>query len=338
MIDNQNRIGMINRVKKVSIIIPVYNVEKYIRRCLESVLKQTYHEIEIIIVDDCGQDQSMAIVEEIALQYPESIKIIYSEKNVGLGAARDKGMREATGEYIAFVDSDDYIKSDFIERYMQAVEKEESDIIVGGYIRATKKKEKEYLPNSQDLTYPWVNISAWTKIYKKDFLQKYSLDFCGVRRYEDEGFAYIILLSNPHITIISYAGYYYWLNKESITKSKKQNRDEIYCEYEKNVRNFIQTCKYRGQKRELLEYCIASALTANLLYNGKGTGMKRMMQLYGSYKKTLSMLCEKIDRNRYIGLKYLKSEPLKRRYAMWMVMKLRKLKIDIVLFMLVSII
>ena len=324
-------------MKKVSIILPVYNVEKYIWRCLMSVINQTYHEIEIIIVDDCGQDQSMKIVEEIASQYPEKIKIIYSEKNVGLGAARDKGIKEATGEYIAFVDSDDYIKNDFVERYMQAVENEESDIIIGGYFRVTKRREKKYVPNIHDWTYPWVNISAWTKIYKKDFLKKNSLNFYGVRRYEDEGFAYRILLKNPHITIIPYAGYYYCLNQESITKSKKQNRDEIYSEYEKNIRQFIETCKCERQKRELLEYCIASALTANLLYNGKGAGMKRMIQLYRSYRETLNMLCEKIDCNHFIGLKYLKSEPLKRRYAMWLVMRLRKLKIDIVLFLLVSV-
>ena len=329
---------MMSKMKKVSVIIPVYNVEKYIKRCLASVLGQTYSELEVIIVDDCGQDSSMEIVEEIASRYSDKIKIIYSQKNVGLGAARDKGIKEATGEYIVFVDSDDYIKSDFVEKYIETAERKKADIVVGGYLRATEKRETEYLPDVSDLTYPWVNVSAWTKIYRTEFLQKNSLDFQGIRRYEDEGFAYRVLLKNPYVVIIPYAGYYYWLNQESITKSKKQNRGDIYCEYEKNTRNLIKLCQYDKQKVELLEYCIASALTANLLYNGKGVGRKRMLQFYKGYNETLGMLNKNIENNRFIGLKYLKNEPFKRRYAMWLVMRLKKLKLDKIMFMIDSII
>lgn len=324
-------------MKKVSVIIPVYNVEKYIRRCLTSILKQTYSELEVIIVDDCGQDSSMRIVEEIASQ-SDRIKIVYSEKNVGLGAARDKGIKEATGEYIAFIDSDDYVKEDFVEKYIEAAEREKADVIVGGYLRVTEKGQKEYLPDTYDLTYPWVNVSAWTKIYRKDFLQKYSLDFKGIRRYEDEGFTYRILLNNPCVVIIPYAGYYYWLNQESITKSKKRDRGDIYCEYEKNTRNLIKACQCDKQKMELLEYCIASALTANLLYNGKGVGKERMERFYKGYSETLGMLNKNIENNRLIALKYLKNEPFKRRYAMWLVMRLKKLKLDKILFIIDSII
>ena len=97
-------------MSKVSVIVPVYNVEQYIKRCLKSILDQSWQDFEILCVDDCGQDQSISIIEQMQKEYPQKIKILYGEQNMGLGAARDRGMKAASGEYIAFIDSDDYLK------------------------------------------------------------------------------------------------------------------------------------------------------------------------------------------------------------------------------------
>ena len=106
-------------MSKVSVIVPVYNVEQYIKRCLKSILDQSWQDFEILCVDDCGQDQSISIIEQMQKEYPQKIKILYGEQNMGLGAARDRGMKAASGEYIAFIDSDDYLKRNFLETYMQ---------------------------------------------------------------------------------------------------------------------------------------------------------------------------------------------------------------------------
>ena len=105
-------------MSKVSVIVPVYNVEQYIKRCLKSILDQSWQDFEILCVDDCGQDQSISIIEQMQKEYPQKIKILYGEQNMGLGAARDRGMKAASGEYIAFIDSDDYLKRNFLETYM----------------------------------------------------------------------------------------------------------------------------------------------------------------------------------------------------------------------------
>lgn len=125
---------------KVSIIIPVYNVEKYIRQCLESVINQTYKNIEIIVINDGTKDGSMKIVEE----YLEDKRIkIINKNNGGLSSARNKGIEEATGEYIYFLDSDDWIEKDTIEVLVK--NSKDVDIIEANFFyfdEITKIKEK----------------------------------------------------------------------------------------------------------------------------------------------------------------------------------------------------
>ena len=118
-------------MEKVSVIVPVYNVEKYIKRCLNSILEQTYKDCEIICVDDCGQDKSIQIIEEIQRENPGKIRILYGTVNQGLGAARDRGIAAARGEYITFVDSDDYLKKDYLETYVSRAEETDSDLYQG---------------------------------------------------------------------------------------------------------------------------------------------------------------------------------------------------------------
>lgn len=108
-------------MKKVSVIIPVYNVEKYLRRCLNSVLRQTYDDYEIICVNDKSPDNSDKILEQYAGKFPDRISVYTNEENLGLGRTRERGIRHAEGEYVMFIDSDDYIKSDYIETYVSAM-------------------------------------------------------------------------------------------------------------------------------------------------------------------------------------------------------------------------
>lgn len=126
---------------KVSIIVPVYNVEKYIDRCLNSLVNQTLKEIEIIIVNDNTPDNSMKICEEYAKR-DNRIKIYNKEQNEGLGLTRNYGIKKANGEYIAFVDSDDYVDNDFYEKLYNKIIKTNSDICFAEYKRYTSKNDK----------------------------------------------------------------------------------------------------------------------------------------------------------------------------------------------------
>lgn len=108
-----------NKDIKVSIIIPVYNVEKYLERCVNSVLKQTYKNVEIILVDDGSPDGSPGICDRYASEY-NTVKVLH-KANEGLGLTRNAGLRLATGDYVMFVDSDDYIKENTIEKVLNAI-------------------------------------------------------------------------------------------------------------------------------------------------------------------------------------------------------------------------
>ena len=117
----------------VSIIIPVYNVEKYLRRCLRSVFAQTYQDFEVICVEDAGVDSSLDILEEFADKYPDRMHVICNEENIGPGRSRDKALANAKGTYICYVDADDYILPDFLAQYVKKIEDTAADVVIGGY-------------------------------------------------------------------------------------------------------------------------------------------------------------------------------------------------------------
>lgn len=113
---------------KISVIIPVYNVEEYLKECLDSVINQTLKEIEIICIDDCSTDSSYSILEEYAKK-DSRIVLIKNKENMGVGYNRNIGIKEAKGEYIGFIDSDDYISEDYYENLYNTAKKYNSDVV-----------------------------------------------------------------------------------------------------------------------------------------------------------------------------------------------------------------
>ena len=148
---------------KISIIIPVYNVEKYLKRCIESVLNQTYHDFELILINDGSKDNSGYICDEYA-RCDERIKVVHQE-NKGVSVARNKGIELATGEYIMFIDSDDFIELNTLQILVQILDKEKYDLVVYGYIM-------EFIYNN----YKKINISPNNKVYDdvKLYLKEFS--------------------------------------------------------------------------------------------------------------------------------------------------------------------
>lgn len=322
-------------MKKVSVIIPIYQVEQSIACCLQSVIDQTYENIEIICVDDCGKDHSIQIVEQMMKQYPDRIRLIYGEKNVGLGGARDKGLYVAEGDYVAFLDSDDYLEKDFIEKYMQAMG-DDVDIVIGSFIRVTPKYRHIFSVDVNDETFPWESISACTKLYRKSFLEYNKIDFAGIRRYEDIIFTYKILLHKPKIKLIDYSGYNYCFNKESITQSRKQDRSNLAEEYFENIQEFLDGLDQRVKRNAMFGYCMISNLNAVLLFNGRGSGIKKMEEMYQKYKQLLERICVECYSGAKVRGCVLKAESWKKKYSTWLILHLQRIKCDRLLFLLVS--
>lgn len=211
---------------KISIIIPVYNAEKYISRCIESVLAQTFTDWELILVDDGSKDSSLSICESFA-NTNSRIKII-SQKNSGPSAARNKGLEIAKGEYICFIDADDWIENCSLSDYINEIDNTNSDIVFQGFIDEYPNGEKKYnlISVSNENTkkdiisllyenrcFGW----SWNKIFKKEIIEKYNIRFDeSVRLWEDELFTIEFLHHSDNIKVINKCNYHYIVYENSL--------------------------------------------------------------------------------------------------------------------------
>lgn len=215
--------------EKVSIITPVYNCEKYIKRCIQSLLEQTYKEIEIIMVDDGSKDRSADVIKTFQ-NSNDNIIYMYQE-NSGPGVARNRAIQKATGKYLLFVDSDDYLRDDYIEELVEIAEKNKSQLVIAGYTMVFEdgRNEIKVIPEfyKRNTSEEWAyRISACcSRMYLREFWRKNNIMFSEERDARAEDVP-IVLFSNvmaQNIAIMKNAGYYYYQHSNSAmnTKSKK---------------------------------------------------------------------------------------------------------------------
>ena len=162
-------------MKKATIIIPVYNSEKYIKRCMESILSQIDETFEVLLINDGSNDRSEDIIDSYAKKYPGIVRVI-SKKNEGTAKTRNLGIREARGEFIFFIDNDDFVDDGYFKRFINAID-EKSDIVVGGYRRVKDKKVRFQSFPKNSSWYKFTVVAPWAKIYKREFLLKNDISF-----------------------------------------------------------------------------------------------------------------------------------------------------------------
>ena len=249
---------------KISIIIPVYNVEKYLERCLNSIVNQTLYDLEIICINDGSPDNSLEILERYSKQ-DKRIKII-NQENSGLSVARNTGMEIAVCEYIGFVDSDDWVDSNFYENLYNSAKKYNTDIAVASVLRERIKyssyrikynNEKVYTEKSEIFNAcDCPNICyVWNKIYKTEFFKSQNLKFQEGMFFEDILFTTKILGNSKSLVTVPNTYYHYMVNDgTSIVKSNhtlKKNQDRY-----NNQKEAILFCLENYIKIKEKEYCI----------------------------------------------------------------------------------
>lgn len=232
---------------KISIIVAAYNVEKYIRRCLESIIYQTYENIEIIVVNDNSTDRT----KEIYSLFSDSRMMIINKRiNEGLSEARNTGLENATGDYITFIDGDDYIEADTIEKCVNRIKENPVDEVVfasyydrkdGSRLKMDIRSSKELYIGKADMKIYFnegigslpqsktdrdIGITPWGRLYKMDVLKNNNLKFISERKYIYEDLTFF-LLSTPYInsvTIMHEPLYHYCENEGSLTQKNNINR------------------------------------------------------------------------------------------------------------------
>lgn len=228
--------------KLITVVVPIYNVEKYIKQCLDSLVNQTYKNLEIICVDDCGTDNSMNIVEGYA-DKDSRIKILKQSENRGQGEARNLGIDNANSEYIYFIDSDDFIEKNYIKELVDIVEKENVDLVCNVNIlkyygendfkNKQLKDKNQFILNKKlewnDKLLKVLPISAWCKLYKTDLLKTNKIYFANNKlKFEDFYFWYILKNQLKNIYIFYGSTYFYRQRNDSTMSVNKYNKNDCF--------------------------------------------------------------------------------------------------------------
>lgn len=244
----------------ISLVIPVFKVSPYIERCLRSVIKQSYNHFECILVDDCSPDDSVAKCEKIIANYsgPIQFRILHHESNRGLSAARNTGTDAAVGDYILYVDSDDVISSDCVEKLMEPVVKDNSiEMVIGERLLVSEKgiinhqrnewRHKENLRTRKKVRGLFFDRNrffppaAWNKLTSREFLVRNQLRFKEGQIAEDTLWSFYVMKHLCHAFCIPEITYFYYCNRpDSISNGikKEEAASQWNCIYDIISRDF----------------------------------------------------------------------------------------------------
>ncbi len=295
---------------QISVIVPVYNVGKLVKRCLDSLINQSVKDLEIIIVNDGSTDNS----EDYLCPYFDDprIKYIKNEINRGLGNARNVGISSSQGEFISFVDSDDWIDLDLYKVMLENAVSTNSDIIICGiqneyencisskerysYIfpnEISKEKAISLLSRSEANNY-MISPVVWNKIYKRTLLTENNVTFLENSYWEDNLFSFQIFTKTNKISIVPHICYHYYQREQSITNTfSKKHIDDLIIAY-KMLKSFLKEnsidTKYQKEFYSYLDRAISSLL--DMLFKGEPTvdmQKKYIIYLYTQFSNNFSI-------------------------------------------------
>lgn len=289
---------------KISIIIPIYNTEQYLKRCVDSVLHQTLQDIEIILVDDGSPDNAPALCDAYAAQ-DARIQVIHKE-NEGLGFARNSGLEKATGEYVAFLDSDDYVSKSYYENLYRAAQKVGADTCISGYILRTKEGREQLHENpkaghtfeGEDIAKVLLpdilgaqpeaendvvmGMAVWKNLISLDLLKERKVKFCSERQFisEDALFDISYFTKAKKVTICKENGYFYCENGISLSRKYQPERfarcEVLYVEEIRRLQALLLG------KEEALIHAVQRSFIGNARYC--------MQQIYHNLEKKEAVL------------------------------------------------
>lgn len=224
---------------KISVIIPVYNTEKYLPKCIESVITQTFTDIEIIIINDASTDNSLSIIQKFAYS-DKRLKYINFEENKGVSVARNCGIDMSNGEYLFFLDSDDWIEKDYLEVMLKTIEDTDAQIVMNKNVYSyideksypynfqlgqQKIPDNSYIDVVKDTHNVFCGIA--TKLFRKNLIQKYNIKFPEGYIYEDIFFHFVTFAYAEKVYFFKGPSYYYRKTENSITSNMNSDGDKI---------------------------------------------------------------------------------------------------------------
>ena len=294
-------------MSKISVIVPVYNTEKYIEKCLDSLTYQTLKDIEIIVINDGSTDRSKEIIDDYAKKY-KNIKA-YHLQNGGVSKARNFGLKKAKGEYITFLDSDDYIDDNLYEKMYDKAKENDADVCECDYIwEFLKKKRYDYLNKN---IHPLLSMRAvvWNRLYKRELLINNKISFHEGVHFEDVEFCYEVF---PYIKNFAYVKdvYVHYVQRDnSITSDRTDKLKDIYKVLDGTIQYYKKHHFYDEYKNELeyiyMRYIFGSSFLRMVKIKDHKIRKKmlkesyhKLLDVYPNYKEN-PYLKEKGKRNFY---------------------------------------
>lgn len=304
---------------KVSIVVPVYKTEKYLEKCLDSLVNQTLKDIEIIAVNDGSPDNSLSILKKYKKKYPDKVVVINKE-NEGVAVARNNAIEVATGKYIGFVDSDDYVELDMFEKLYNKGVKEKADIVVSGYYNEDDNSKTKEMSLDDEIYYgkklsqnPELLIHSnsfiTSKIFKRDFLIKNNFSFSKYKIFEDLLFVYSSYLKANKIVKVNLPLYHY-IRRENVSVTGTLN-DKFYDIIP--VMNDLKEFYIKNSDWKLFEkYITYLAIHHTYLRYVLPVGLSKLKEKYKYMKNTMKFLDEfnpNWRKNEYFKIKGLSKYP-----------------------------
>lgn len=275
-----------NSAPLVSLIIPVYNSEKYLNRCLDSVLSQTYKNYEVICVDDGSSDMSGSILDGYQKQNPTKI-FVRHQANAGIATTRNRGIEIAKGCYIAFIDNDDWIDVDWLETLTNLIDADDpADVICSGYCRPDKDGSivARCRLNINGEWSPYLVGAPWAKLYRTAFIRESNLEFFNTNIGEDLPFVIPAVHKANNCVITDYCGYNWFYNPESVSNTIHKRSDGLQFE---ETLNCLLLKLADGKKIDSDSFVVRYLIRLigwYLFYTRKGDGLRRSLNNASYYE------------------------------------------------------
>ena len=286
----------------ISVIIPVYNAQDGIKRCVDSLLNQSFKNLEIILLNDGSKDNSLNILKEYELKY--SFVRVIDKQNEGVAVTRNKGILLAEGEYTMFMDNDDFVDSDYIETFYQAIHEKNLDLVIGGYKRVNQDNQIIFSQDIQQSEWSkYIIMAPWAKIYRTEFLKTNDLEFFDYGIGEDIIFNLAAYKTTDKIGLLDYKGYNWYYNNKSISNTSQRGfspKIDILVLFSKILE--------LGKPSELEVYYLKRYYVWYLLFSGRTSSNQEFIHQYIRIKEwlkenklisTISPLSKKVQGERF---------------------------------------
>ena len=265
----------------ISVIIPVYNAQDGIKRCVDSLLNQSFKNFEIILLNDGSKDNSLNILKEYELKY--SFVRVIDKQNEGVAVTRNKGILLAEGEYTMFMDNDDFVDSDYIETFYQAIHEKNLDLVIGGYKRVNQDNQIIFSQDIQQSEWSkYIIMAPWAKVYRTEFLKTNNLEFFDYGIGEDITFNLAAYKTTDKIGLLDYKGYNWYYNNKSISNTSQRGfspKIDILVLFSKILE--------LGKPSELVVYYLKRYYVWYLLFSGRFSTDQEFIHQYIRIKEWL---------------------------------------------------